>query len=84
MFAAFVLSLFLFVIGLFAAVFSQGCGALCSQPDEPGWIPFLIVLIIWALAQYAIYCGTRVVLRRLEILMDRRCANWSRSDEASS
>jgi hypothetical protein len=67
-----VLSLFLFVVGVLAAAFSQGCGALCSEPNHPGWIPFLIVVSIWALAQYAIFAGTKLILRRLEVVIDRR------------
>ena len=71
-FAAVVLSLLLFVVGTLAATFSQGCGALCSEPDDPSWIAFLIVLSIWALAQYSIYAATRLILRRFEALIDRR------------
>jgi hypothetical protein len=71
-FAAFVLSLLLFVVGALAATFSQGCGALCSEPDHPSWIALLIVIAIWALAQYSIYAGTRLILRRFEAMVYRR------------
>jgi Mg2+/Co2+ transporter CorB len=70
--AALLLSLAVFVIGIFAAIFSQGCGALCSEPDHPSVAAFLAAVAVWGLVEYAIYARTRMILRALEVWIDSR------------
>jgi len=69
---ALLLSLAVFVIGIFAAIFSQGCGALCSEPDQRGLAAFLGTVCVWGLMQFAIHAGTKVALRKIETWIDRR------------